>query len=312
MEIGQGSSSKVIDTQTPNPSEICAVIITYFPDAGVPERVRLIAEQVGQVLVVDNGSGSSYKELLLHLSIIRNVSILLNDTNRGLATALNQGVCWARDQGFAWTLLFDQDSTPLDSMVAELAQISRACGHEASMTFLGSNFVDVNSGRAWLNPADHPNRTWVNAKTLTTSGTLMPLSAFDVLGPFRNDFFVDLVDMEYSHRAKLRGYRLIMSVRPLMLHTVGAKTKRRFLWRTVWPSNHSPQRRYYMARNLVFLLREYGAKDPNWALRATTALVKSVILVLYEDSRLSKLKLTGRGIIAGMRRSAVDISREPL
>jgi rhamnosyltransferase len=313
MEIGQGSSSKVIDTQTPNPSEICAVIITYFPDAGVPERVRLIAEQVGQVLVVDNGSGSSYKELLLHLSIIRNVSILLNDANRGLATALNQGVCWAKDNGFGWALLFDQDSTPLEAMVEEFAQICQELGQDARTTLIGSNFIDVNSGRTWLSPPVSPSHVWTEPKTMTTSGTLVPLSVFDALGPFRSDLFVDLVDMEYGLRARSRGYKLVASVRPLMLHTVGSKKQRRFLWRTVWPSYHPPLRRYFMARNTVWLIREYGTRDRAWALTAVSALVKSVILVLcYEDRRLSKLSFTARGISAGLRRSSIFDSTERL
>jgi rhamnosyltransferase len=293
-------------------SSICAVMVTFFPDSGAVERARLIVHQVGAVIVVDNGSGPEHEDILHTLSRIPRLTLLQNDTNVGLATALNQGVRWAKNHGFEWVLLFDQDSTPLDSMVSELSHICLALGREASTTLIGSNFVDVNSGRAWLNSPDDPNRSWVDTKTMTTSGTLMPISAFHTLGPFRSDLFVDLVDMEYSLRAKSRGFSVVASVRPLMLHTVGAKKRRRLLWRTVWPSNHPPQRRYLMARNSVLLIREYGARDPTWALATVSALVKSLILVLlYEDSRLSKLSSTGRGIIAGLRRSTVHDATEP-
>ena len=303
MNHNPNPNSRQVADQNSIASRTCAVIVTYNPDAALSERVRLLACQLAAVIVIDNASELEHSARLQSLSRIANVTVLQNDTNWGLAAALNQGARWAKEQGFEWTLLLDQDSTPLDSMVAELAQISHGLGQEARAALLGSNFVDVNSGRAWLNPADHPNRSWVDAKSMTTSGTLIPLSAFDVLGPFRSDLFVDLVDMEFGLRARSQGYRLIISVRPLMLHTVGAKRKRRFFWRTVWPSHHSAQRRYYMARNLTLLVREYGPNDPKWALHNVLALAKSLLLVvLFEDSRLSKLTFTGRGIIAGLRR----------
>jgi rhamnosyltransferase len=303
MSDGQTSSRRETARAESMVSRICAVIVTYYPDSGVVERARLIVRQVGAVIVVDNGSGPEHEDILHSLSLIPHLTLLRNDSNVGLATALNQGVGWAKNHGFGWALLFDQDSTPLGSMVAELSQISLALGGEASTTLIGSNFVDVNSGRAWLVVPDDPNRSWTDAKTMTTSGTLMPLSAFDALGPFRSDLLVDLVDMEYSLRARSRGYRIVASVRPLMIHTVGAKTRRRFLWRTVWPSHHPPLRRYYMARNLVQLVREYGASDPRWAFTEVLALGKALVLVVfYEESKFSKLTSSARGVISGLLR----------
>ena len=293
-------------------SRICAVIVTYNPDSDVPDRARLVSSQVGAVIVIDNGSGPDFENAFRRLTQIPDLTLLRNDTNVGLATALNQGVDWAKDRGFEWALLFDQDSTPFDGMVEELARITQELGQQASTTLLGSNFVDVNSGRAWLNPLEYANRSWAHVKTMTTSGTLVPLSVFEALGPFRSDLFVDLVDMEYSLRARSQGYRVVASVRPLMLHTVGAKQRRRFLWRTVWPSYHAPLRRYYMARSLGLLVREYGPNNPKWALTEILAHVKSLVLVLlYEDNRLSKLAFTARGIIAGLRRGTVNGSIEP-
>jgi rhamnosyltransferase len=303
MSIGQKSSSGETDHENSITSSICAVVVTYHPDPDVPERARLIAAQVGAVIVVDNGSGPDSENTLRRLSQIPGVTLLRNDANVGLASALNQGVGWAKDNGLAWALLFDQDSTPLPGMVEELTRISQEMGREASMTLIGSNFVDVNSGLAWLKPLEHSPHAWVHARTMTTSGTLVPLSAFDALGPFRSDLFVDFVDMEYSLRARSHGHRVVTSVRPLMLHTVGAKRRRRILWRTVWPSFHPPLRRYYFARNTVSLVREYASIDPAWAVKQLLALAKSLVLVLlFEDERRSKFMLTARGILAGLRR----------
>jgi rhamnosyltransferase len=303
MTHGQPSIKNATSKRLSLESRTAAVVITYFPDSGFSRRAHLISNQVAALVVVDNSFGSDVDHIFLDLSEIPNVTVLRNHVNLGLATGLNQGCRWAVDQGFEWVLLFDQDSTPFVSMVEELSVIAQELEQEVSTTLFGSNFVDVNSERVWLDTSDHENRRWVDAKTMTTSGTLMPLSAFDALGPFRSELLVDLVDMEYSLRARSQGYRIVASVRPLMIHTVGAKTRRRFLWRTVWPSHHPPLRRYYMARNLVQLVREYGASDPRWAFTEVLALGKALVLVvLYEESKFSKLTSSARGVISGLLR----------
>jgi rhamnosyltransferase len=312
MSHGQEPSTEETARANSIAARICAVVVTYFPDAHVVDRARVIADQVGAVVVVDNGSGPDCEKTLRSLSHIPGLTLLRNDANTGLATALNQGVGWAKDKGFAWALLFDQDSTPLAGMVEELARISQELGQEACPALIGSNFVDVNSNRAWFEPTDNSKGSWVHSRTMTTSGTLVPLAAFDALGPFRSDLFVDFVDMEYSLRARSRGHKVVTSVRPLMLHTIGAKRKRRILWRTVWPTYHPPLRRYYIARNTVSLLREYASTDPEWAIKQVLALAKSLVLILlFEDKRFSKLMVTGRGIIAGLRRNTVQSATEP-
>ena len=296
------SSDKVPDEENPAPSRVCAVIITYRPDAGVPQRARLIADQVGEVVVVDNGSGSAFDETLLRLLKTPNLTVLRNDTNLGVGAALNQGVQWAKDQGHRWVLLLDQDSVPFETMVADLCQIYGELGAASRDVLLGANFRDINSRKPWLNPAAFPRHSSIDFTAVATSGTLLPISAFDTVGPFRSDLFVDLIDREYCLRARSRGYRIAITVQPLMLHAVGRQTKRRILWRTVWPTNHPPRRRYFYARNTVLLVREYGASDPQWALSAVSGLVKTVILILlFEDRKLSKLIFSARGIIAGLR-----------
>lgn len=32
--------------------DICAVVVTYFPDSNFPERLTRIAEQVGKIVIV--------------------------------------------------------------------------------------------------------------------------------------------------------------------------------------------------------------------------------------------------------------------
>src|SRR5688500_10357031 len=98
-----------MDDKTSIASRTCAVVVTYFPDADVLRRARAIASQVGTMVVVDNGSGPAHDDTLHSLTSIPNLTLLRNDTNLGLAGALNQGLRWAQEHGYVWGLMFDQD-----------------------------------------------------------------------------------------------------------------------------------------------------------------------------------------------------------
>jgi rhamnosyltransferase len=77
-----------------DPSDrVCAVVITFFPDSGFPERLEKIAAQVSWVIVVDNGTtGKSEVNLERALGVREGVTCIRNSENLGVAAALNQGI----------------------------------------------------------------------------------------------------------------------------------------------------------------------------------------------------------------------------
>ena len=113
-------SNQVI-SERPQRENICAVIVTYQPDGGFPERAARIAEQVGSIVIVDNHSPRDAVSMLYKLASQRNIHLIINDENLGVASALNQGVRWAIKRGYRWTLLFDQDTVVKYSMLETLA-----------------------------------------------------------------------------------------------------------------------------------------------------------------------------------------------
>lgn len=41
---------------------------------------------------------------------------------------------------------------------------------------------------------------------IISSGALFPLHAFQTVGMFKADWFIDMIDVEWSHRARKKGY----------------------------------------------------------------------------------------------------------
>jgi rhamnosyltransferase len=148
-----------------------------------------------------------------------------------------------------------------------------------------------------------PESSWEEVESVITSGSLARLSTLDRIGAFRDEFFIDYVDSEYCFRARAKGYRVIKTRQPLMSHAIGASTRHAILGIHKWTSNHSADRRYYMARNDTVMLKEYGRfRWGSWALKSLGRRVRTCKrIAFYEDAKLSKIAAVARGWWDGVR-----------
>lgn len=84
---------------------VAGVVVTFFPDDGLVDRLLVLAGQVDLLIVVDNGSSGRAWEGVLRAVRATGATLVVNGTNRGLATALNQGAAQAMDSGCRWLLI---------------------------------------------------------------------------------------------------------------------------------------------------------------------------------------------------------------
>lgn len=273
------------------PSEVCAVIVTHHPDDGFPPRVARIARQVGASIIVDNGSRDETLSMLRSLAAAPSITLVPNHDNLGVARALNVGVQRAAELGFRSVLLFDQDSVAGDELVASLLEIRESIAPAERIAVVGSGY-DEPWQRAPAPAAGLPGGDrWDEVESVITSGSLLRIAAYADVGPFRDAFFIDYVDTEFCLRARARGYRIIKAKRALMAHAIGAPTQHQTLWIKKWTTNHSADRRYYIARNDTVLLREYGGyRGPGWALKSLQRRLRTCKRVLlYERQKAAKV-----------------------
>ncbi len=286
----------------PQKENICAVIVTYHPDNGIRERIERILMQVGAAVVVDNNSPAEKQSLLSKISSCNPGCYIINNIdNLGIATALNQGVKWAKEKGFHWVLLFDQDSVINEDMVESLAEVYDAYPDKARLAVIGSNYTDSYTKRQLQEVKQEEKCLWFEKKTTITSGSLIPVSVFDRVGFFRDEFFIDHVDDDFCMKARNKGFKVILTVKEIMQHSLGASTMHRFLWKYRGTTNHSPLRRYYMTRNHFILVKEYFFKEPAWVFNTVFSRIKMTILMcLFEKNRSQKLKAILKGLYHGL------------
>lgn len=284
----------------PAKDDVCAVIVTFNPDPGFPDRLSSVSRQVGRVLVVDNRSEPAARELVRTACERHDVDLILNDENEGVAAALNQGVGWAGRRSFRWVLALDQDSTAEAFLVEELAAAYGQYPENDKVAVVGSNYVDEARGKLFIND-EGAGPPWIEQTTAITSGSLMSVAAFERIGPFREDFFIDHVDDEYCLRARSKGFRVILCRRPVIRHPIGAAAAKRLFGKPVWTSRHSASRRYYMIRNFTVLARQYAFSRPGWILsRAGRHFAFAALALLLEPGRPENLRSMAKGMMDGL------------
>ena len=291
-------------------SPICAVVVTFHPDAGVPDRLDILGPQVAHVIVVDNG-GTPGESVLGRLSQNPHFEILRNPRNMGVAAAWNVGVSRAMALGFELVLILDQDSTPKPGMVDALLRTYELHPDRERIAILAPQFEDpipairprfVRKTRGFLFERALCEGDWLDDVSIVIgSGCVLDASIYRTLGGFREDFFIDYVDTDYCLRALERGYRIVVACAAKLEHRLGDRTVERRGPLVLYPTRHSPARWYYMSRNRIYMLRLHALRSPHWL---TFEIANSAFwllrMLVAEDRRAEKAKAVLRGTWDGL------------
>jgi rhamnosyltransferase len=277
---------------------VCAVFVTYFPDIGVVDRLRLLLPQVDRLVIVDN-TPTEGREFDVNVLTKGNSQVLVieNGVNRGIAKALNQGLEFAFIAGYKWLVTMDQDSVCHTDMVPTLLKLSQAC--EKPPAVVGSNYFDPQTAGTKVPAGDDGH--WAQ-KTVITSGSLIDVQVARTIGGFREDFFIDQVDHEFCLRARAHGHTIVISRKAVMTHSVGRSGGVRIPFLGVLP-NHPPVRKYYIARNTVVTVATHWRTEPAWCVRRIARMFLGLIeMALMEQHRVAKVCAFSFGVADGLRK----------
>ncbi|MEP6390027.1 MAG: glycosyltransferase family 2 protein [Halioglobus sp.] len=278
-------------------SEICSIMVTYFPEAEVASNARAILEQVDHLIVVDNGtsdlsflqSGPFQKP---HCTVIR------WNENFGIAAALNEGVRAAIKMGYKWVLTMDQDSRLPEGCIEEMIHVWSTCGSRSNIAMVGPNYEGANRFQTATSGALEHTSDYAIVKEIITSGTLMPTTLFESIGEFREDLFIDMVDIEFCLRARRRGFSVAVALKTRMQHQLGSTKALPWIGGI---SSHPPLRNYYRFRNSVLIIKEAWGYDWHFVFsRSKKMLLIAVKIVLFERPWLKNVSSVARGICHGL------------
>ncbi len=269
-------------------NKVFSITVFYNPRNDVLTGLASCRDQVEEMVIVDN---SEYLNLKLHNYIEKhftNSCLIVNGKNLGIAKALNQGLEYAIKEGFEYALLMDQDSELFPEAVEKLRQ----CLDSDERIFIASpRRIDVNSA-----PIKNISTRYMRKLTCATSGSLLRLKHVKEVGYHDEKLFIDMVDHECCLRAVSRGLHVVIVNDAFMRHRLGMMCRKKILWINFYPTNHSALRRYYKARNSLYVWRKYAFKYPRYVLPAiANFIIEYLEILLFEDAKLEKTRavLTG-------------------
>jgi len=287
---------------------VCAIVVIYRPDPVLlRELLDAVTPQVDQVVVVDN---TPLEAADRNPAISSKAVVLDQGGNLGLAAAQNVGIDWARQHGFRHVLLLDQDSTPGEGMVASLLDALARLGQAGPVAAVGPRFHDLRGDRdAPFVRLGFPfnRKLWceregqvVACDFLISSGALIPMAALDAIGPMDAGLFIDNVDLEWSFRARARGFSLYGVCAATMHHRLG-DARHALPLRLGKVVVHGPVRLYYMMRNRVRLYRMPHTPGIWVAQDVPRLLVKLFLFGVLIGPRPRNLRFMLRGLADGVR-----------
>jgi rhamnosyltransferase len=280
-------------------ANVCAAIVTYYPDTDFERAVEVLRPQVGRLVVIDNRSPEETLKKLRALAKKFDFVLIENSDNYGIGAALNQAIAWAqRHSGCEFILFFDQDSLPSETFVAEMTHEYGNHSNDEKIFLVMPKIVHQRSGLTHAHYAYHG--AYLVAQT---SGSLMPIRVFADEGLYREDLFIDYVDYEFCLRVATHGWKIIYCPSAILLHNPGEVEQFSLLGlRKVTTTNHSPLRRYYLMRNGLWTIRHYAGTHPGWAAAHTWQMSKEVVRVLlFEKNRTSIFLMWLRAIRDAVR-----------
>jgi len=266
---------------------VCAVIVLFHPSTEMIENLQNIRKQVDALVAVDNGSTSAELGPVREVKDSLNFQLIENGENLGIADALNQGVRWAKSEGYDWVILFDQDSKITNGFIGQMFATWESHPERGRVGSMHPRYVDPDSG---IEPVVRRANDSGPIISLT-SGALMPLWIFDKIGGFASEFFIDWVDIEFSFRIRAAGFLIADSRQAVLLHGAGHPTKLSLFGFTFRPDHHNAARRYYISRNQVVVFRKYFRVFPLWIVQSMyTSLRETTKCFIGEQDRLHKFR----------------------
>ena len=280
--------------------KVCAIIVTYHPDEDLAQHITVLLKQVDGLVVVDNLSSEAELVHIRELARQHSFTLLENEDNLGIGTALNRGIQWVASHGaFTHVALFDQDSEIGENFFSSMFTLLANHPTPEKVGIVASRITNKNTGAS-----DGPRRgARGNYLVAQTSGSLMPLEVFRAEGGFKEDLFIDYVDFEYCLRIISDGWLIEYCDAAVLLHVPGDSNSHSLFGFHLGTSlNYSPLRTYYSMRNGAWVMREYWNKQPEWCRGQVIRVLKGRLrVILFEHNRTSKLMASARGLKDGLR-----------
>lgn len=276
--------------------KIIGCVVLYNPCIENIENIIQYIPLLDHLYVMDN-SDKINEAIHEKLKGFQSVTIIDMGGNRGIGQALRQGLDYAISEKADFCLTMDQDSIfSVDKWSTIKSYLERTDIDDYGIIGLNINSDSTDAGLVHVN-------------LLPTSGNFINIKNYLKTNGFRTDLFIDSVDYELNHQFYKIGKKLAYINEVSLGHTVGTPLYRKFFFKKVTVSNHSPIRCYYRFRNNYLLYREDKKfyRECRWMDRK-----RLIQILLYEKQKKKKIKMILLGIKHAKQKKLGPLNQEDI
>lgn len=270
--------------------KVAGSVVLYNSSFACIDVIQTYYSQIDRLFVIDN-SDIPNKKLVEALIGYRKIQYIANNGNQGIANALNRAASLALADGYTYLLTMDDDSMAPPSLVSEMLNFLNEYTDKERVGIISVAHSQPES----------KSKSYKKVPFTMTSGNLLNLDIYKIIGEFREDFFIDHVDHEYALRLKIHNYDIIELANLKLFHNLGILKKVNLFSYSISFVSHSPTRLYYLVRNGIYIIRKYFWQQPNLCLLIFALNFKeSLKSMLLEDEKLKRLFFVIKAIKDGI------------
>ncbi len=266
------------------------IIITYNPQIDLLEN-SIVPDC--EYLIIDNTETPFSSEILASK---KNVKIIFNNKNLGIAKALNIGASFAIKSGYEWIVTMDQDSHISQPFIQKMENFISNSGNFKKLAVISPVHILQENIKIKVKKSLSGFEYRETIQTMT-SGNFINLDIWKKINGFDEKLFIDMVDMDYYCRCVINGYKVIVLNNVFLKHYLGKLAKKIVLGKTFKVMNHNYIRKYYQFRNGLYVYFKYRQKVPEIKYVVKFLFGTLITTIFLEKHRILKIKY----IILGIR-----------
>lgn len=267
-------------------------VVLYNPTTEDIQNINNYITSVNTVFVYDNSEHNNCSILQQHLKG-DNFVYFHNGKNDGIAKALNVIVSEAKQKGYRYIILLDQDSVFMGEQMRRLFQFA-----------VGSQMNDIAMFVPYIlfeNNKISTDKEWEYVNFAITSGNLLNIELCEKIGKFDEKLFIDGVDRDYCFRILKNNYKICRYNKAVLKQCLGIGKKNVF-----GTYEHSVIRNYYIFRNRLYMIYKYPEifKGLNKVKSLYLSIAKQILSIVFcekdKKEKLSIIKKATRDYKAGI------------
>ncbi|EPF1294065.1 glycosyltransferase [Klebsiella michiganensis] len=260
-----------------------AIIVTYYPDIErVGQFLDVIKDSVELIIIIDNTPNGN-----IDIPKIDNLIYVSLGKNFGIAYAQNEGLYIAIKHDVKYLYMFDQDSMVKKDFFSKMLISFEKISMREKVACIGPNIFDEKS-----------TSEYIQKGFIISSGSLYDINIFKKVGVFNAGWFIDMIDVEWCHRAQKNGYKSFIINEIGMEHNTGENNYPKVFGKSVRIG--SPIRQYYLIRNWILSLRS-DSFSFLYKVKIIILLLQKIPLFMLCSPKIKRMKFIYKGICDGIK-----------